>query len=229
MRVTLLLLFLLLLRVDPWAGESLFVFFPSPVRPQILQKRISAINPSVAVTAFAKFADFQEEVTLNPPDAVLTLPEVIQTLDGYSLTIGGKKNGLKAESYFLLSLDQGIDLAQIDKSTIGIADFLGRKGMKSFISGMFQPPPAIKTVAKIEDLLPMLTFKMVNGILVTETQLAYFQGISKLEFVKTLVPHVKSGTISLAVKGGQEVPKIMRTLKAIDGDLQMLMGGIQWN
>lgn len=229
MRVPLSLLLLFLIRIDPWSAESLFVFFPSPVRPHILQKRISAINPSVEVTAFAKFADFRDEITSNPPDAVLSLPEVIVTLDGYSVAIGGKRNGVKTEAYLLLSLDQGIDLANIDKSTIGIADFLGRKGMKNFISGMFQPPPAIKTVAKIEDLLPMLTFKMVNGILVTETQMAYFQSVSNLEFVKTLVPHVKSGTISLAVKGGQEVPKIIRTLKSMDGELQKLMGGIQWN
>lgn len=230
MRVSLtLILVFLLTGVRSMAAESLLVFFPTSVRPQILQRKIASLDSTVKVIAFGRFADFQEAVASNPPDAVLSLPEVIKSMEGYTLRIGGRKNGEKSEPYLILSLDQGVDLAGIHKVTIGVADFLGRKGMKTFISEMFQPPPSIKTVAKIEDLLPLLTFKMADGILVTESQVAYFQSVSNLPFVKTPVPHAKAGTISLAVRSGRETPHIVRTVKTMDDELKKMMGDVQWN
>ncbi len=210
-------------------SETLYIFFPSTVRPRILQQKFSDANPKIQVIVFGRFVDFRDKMASNPPDAVLSLPIVVETLDSYTIKFKGKKNGEESEPYYLLSVDRNIDIAKANEITIGAVDFLGRKGMKEFVSSMFSSPPAIKTVTKIEDLLPLITFEMANAILVTETQAAYFQSVSNLNFVKTRIPNIQSGAISLAMRTGKEAPDIVLTLKTLDKDLLKLMGNVQWN
>lgn len=211
------------------SGELLYVFFPSTVRPHVLQKRISEVNPKIEVVVFGRFADFEEKQALTPPLAILSLPEVISAVGGYSIKFRGKRNGAESEPYFLLSIGTGMDLSKIGGTTIGAVDFLGRKRMKTLVSGMFNPAPSIKTVTKIEDLLPLITFEMAKAILVTESQVDYIRNISQLDFVKTPVPQIRSGTIGLAVKEGGAAPEITRALKSMDEDLLKLFGGVRWN
>jgi hypothetical protein len=210
------------------AAEGLYVFFPSTERPHVLQKGISRLVPGLGVTAFGRYADFEDEVKSRPPEAILSLPEVIEALEGYSVALGSKRNGDPGEPLFLLSLEKPPALSGLRDATIGVVDFLGRKGMKKYIAGLFQPPPAIKTVAKVEDLLPLLTFRMVDAILVTAAQADYFREVSQQAFVKTSVPDAKTGTVCLAVRNGAAAPKAMKAMKAMDADLSRHLGGVQW-
>lgn len=213
--------------VQTLAAESLYVFFPTTVRPHVLQKGLA--GSGLDVTAFGRFADFEDEAKSKPPDAILSLPEVIGNMEGYKVSVLGKRNGESREPYFLMGVDKAVDPSRIAGSTIGIVDFLGRKGMQKFVADIFQPAaPVLKTVAKVEDLLPLLTFKMADGILVTQAQADYFRSISHLNFVLSPVPKAKAGTICLAVRKGAEAPKAVRTLKAMDSDLRKLLGDVKW-
>ena len=210
----------------PLAAESLYVFFPTTVRPHVLQKGLS--GSGLDVIAFGRFADFEDKARSAPPDAILTLPEVVANMEGYQVAVPGRHNGESREPYFLMSLEKAMDPSSIAGNTIGIVDFLGRKGMQKFMAGIFQPAPTVKTVTKVEDLLPLITFKMADGILVTQAQAEYFRSISNLKFVLTPVPMAKAGTICLAVRKGAEAPKSIRTLKAMDAELRKLLGDVRW-
>lgn len=211
------------------AAEKLYVFYPAAVRPYVLQKGISGLAPGLGVTAFGRYADFEDEVNARPPDAILSLPEVIGALEGYSVAVASRRNGDSVEPYLLLSLEKAVDLSGIAGSTIGIVDFLGRNGMRKYLAGIFQPPPASKTVAKVEDLLPLLTFRMVESILVTASQAAHIQEASRLPFVRTEVPGGKAGTVCLAIRKGASAPKAIAALNAMDAELRNHLGGVQWN
>lgn len=210
------------------AAESLFVFFPTTVRPHVLQKGISESDPGLDVTAFGRFADFEDGVKAKPPDAILSLPEVIGNLEGYKVAVAGKRKGESREPLFLMSVEKAFDPAHIAGKTIGIVDFLGRKGMQKFVAGLFPSPPSLKTVAKVEDLLPLLTFGMAEGILVDQEQVDYFRGVSQLDFVVTPVPGATAGTVCLAVRKGAEATRSIKALKAMDGNLQKLLGDVKW-
>jgi len=208
------------------AAESLYVFFPTTVRPYVLQKGLA--GSGLEVTAFGRFADFEDETRSKPPDAILSLPEVIGSMEGYRVAVPGKHNGESREPYFLMGVEKAVDPTRIAGGTIGVVDFLGRKGMQKFMADIFQPTPAFKTVAKVEDLLPLITFKMADGILVTQAQANYFRSISHLTFVLTPMPKAKAGALCLAVRKGAEAPKAIRTLKAMDADLRKLLGDVRW-
>jgi hypothetical protein len=211
------------------AAEKLFVFFPTTVRPHVLQKGISDAGPGLEVTAFGRFADFENEVKTKPPDAILSLPEVVGNLEGYRVAIVSKRNGDSWEPYFLMGVEKAVELSHIGTSTIGIVDFLGHKGMQKFMAGIFQPSPTLKTVAKVEDLLPLLTFRMAEGILVTQTQVDYFRSVSHLSFVTTPVPNAKAGTICLAVRKDADAPKAIQAIKGMDSNLRKLLGDVKWD
>jgi hypothetical protein len=209
------------------ASESLFVFFPTTVRPHILQKGIS--GPGLEVTAFGRFADFEDGVKAKPPDAILSLPEVIGNLEGYKVAVVGKHKGESQEPFLLVSVEKPLDPARIAGSTIGLVDFLGRKGMQKFVAGIFPSPPAFKTVAKVEDLLPLLTFGMAEGILATQAQVDYFRSVSQLKFTVIPVPGAGAGTICLAIRKGREATQAVKSLKAMDAGLQKLLGDVKWD
>ena len=63
----------------------------------------------------------------------------------------------------LISVDQPASLA--DKPVIGVVDILGRKKMPNFVSEIVNTKTKVKRVAKPEDLLSLLQFKMVDAIL----------------------------------------------------------------
>lgn len=218
--------FLLGLAGGRTSAESLYVFFPTTMRPHVLQKGLSASG--LDVTAFGRFADFEDEAKAKPPDALLTLPEVIGNMEGYKVAVLAKRKGESQEPYFLMGLEKAVDSTRIASITIGMVDFLGRKGMQKFLAGIFQPPPALKTVAKVEDLLPLLTFKLAEGLLVTEAQADYFRTASRQKVVLTPVPRAKAGTICLAVRTGAEAPRSIRSVKSMDADLRNLLGGVKW-
>jgi hypothetical protein len=220
---------LLLGLVGAHAGgaENLFVFFPTTVRPHVLQKGLA--GPDLVVTAFGRFADFEEVVKAKPPEAILSFPEVIGNLEGYKVAVTGKRGGETQEPYFLVGVEKAIDPAHLAGDAIGSVDFLGRKGMQKFMAGIFQPAPALKTVTKVEDLLPLLTFKMVEGVLATQAQVDYFRSVSRLNFVVTPVPNAKAGTLCLAVRKGAQATKSIQALRTIDADLRKLLGDVQWD
>jgi hypothetical protein len=210
------------------SAEGLYVFFPSAERAHVLQKGISGLAPGLGVTAFGRYADFEDEVKARPPEAILSLPEVIEALEGYSIALASSRNGEPVEPLFLLSLGKPPAFSGMGDATIGAVDFLGRKGMRKYVAGLFQPPPAIKTVAKVEDLLPLLTFRMADAILVTAAQADYFREVSQLAFVKTPVPDARAGTVCLAVRNGAAAPKAMRAMQVMDASLRKHLGDVQW-
>ena len=72
--------------------------------------------------------------------------------------------------------------------------------MKAFIVPLFPAEPRLKQVTKIEDLLPLLTFAMADGIMIEEIFLDYFRNTSNLTFKISHPIKPQSGIVSLAYR-----------------------------
>ncbi len=59
-------------------AQKLYVFYPTVVRPHILQKKLSEACPDFEITVFGRFADFKAKVELDKPHALLTKPDVLK-------------------------------------------------------------------------------------------------------------------------------------------------------
>jgi len=211
-------------------AERLYVFYPSTVRTQIMQKKLSNALPGIDIRVFGRYRDFKAKTKTDFPDAILSKPLVIKSLDKYSIKLKGSRVAKTEEPYVLLSvaLDKRPNPANMAGMTIGAFDILGRKGMKKFIGRYLTPTPRFKRVSKIEDLLQLLTFNMVKAVLIPEIQIKYFKEISKLHFVITPVPKMRVKIIGLAVKNGRTATHTLRNFTSMNNEIKILLEIDNW-
>ncbi|RLC14657.1 MAG: hypothetical protein DRI57_14130 [Deltaproteobacteria bacterium] len=210
-------------------SETLYVFYPTTTRSQIVQKELDRVCPGIEITVFGRYEDFKAKIGMNSPDAILTKDPVIRQIGGYLTKMEGARKGATDEPYVLVSVDKKVDPHNIGNAPIGIFDILGRKGMKKFVSRYFTATPRLRRVSKMEDMLQLLTFNMADAILIPEIHVNYFKEISKLNFAVTPVPGMRVGIIALGVKQGKHAPQIIKGLSGMDNKIKALVEVDDWN
>lgn len=208
--------------------ESLFVFYPISERPNVIQTKLSQACPGADIIVFGRIQDFISKTQESPPDAILSKPTTLQIFDNYTVQLKGTRKGNTEETYVLVSVEKGVDVSNLANSTIGMIDILGRKEMIKFIQDFLPSTPKLKRVTKMEDLLPLLIFNMCNAILITENSVHYFKSISKLNFVNTPIPSMKTGIITLAVKNDIKGDQIINKVKNMGSDINSLLEVDSW-
>lgn len=199
------------------AQEKCYVFFPTTARPQAIQEKIQASLEGVTVTVFGRLNDLNAKIEIEPPDAIISKPALIEQFTDYSVTLNGVRKGNIGETYVVLSIGTSVDAKAVGaETTIGVIDVLGRTGMKSFITQFFPVEPKLKRVTKVEDLLPLLTFNMAAGILIEDIFVNYFKSTSQLDFKIAPLSSAKSGIIALGVSKNGKADKTTAALKKAD-------------
>ncbi|MCP4348213.1 MAG: hypothetical protein GY795_22150 [Desulfobacterales bacterium] len=209
-------------------SETLYVFYPSTISSQVMEKELGEACQGVQITVFGRYKDFKAKVGMDSPDAILTKEPVISRTEGYSIQKKGTRKGSADEFYVLLSADKKVDPANIANTPIGVFDILGRKGMKKFIGKYFNPPPRLKRVSKMEDMLQLLTFNMAEAVLIPEIYVKYFKEISKLKFVVTPVRKMRIGIVSLGVKKGRSARLTLKGIARMDSKTKALLEVDNW-
>ncbi len=217
---------LLLFIVNLSFGENLYVYYPSTMKSNVVQQKIQGVAGDVTVTVFGKYRDFAMKTAMDLPDAVLAKGEGLEDLSGYTVSANAYRNGSKNEKYVLLSIDNPL---QVDAMTadmvIGIVDFNRRNVMKNFVSSFVGSAPKVKHVTKVEDLLPLLTFQMAQGVIIPEADIEFFKKKSNLNFVVSPLSG-KSAVAIVATKG--EGSNSIEVAKKLTDVMPSFMGSVEW-
>ncbi len=221
-------LFLLLINLVTLA-QKIYLFYPSPIqRPYSIQQKLTQLKPNYKIIVFGNYADFIESSIDDAPDAIITKPNLLKIFKGYTKVLSGLKNGKETEPYVLLSINKKIDISQNSTKTVGVLNFLNRKDMDTLFIRYFKALPKIKRVMKVEDLLPLLTFRMVNAILISQNQVDYFKEKSNMNFIVSELPGFRIGIVMLAVKKSENSPQIINWVVDFDKDLLSTFGVDKW-
>jgi hypothetical protein len=196
-------------------GTTLHVFFPTTIRPLVLQKQLSDDLPGCKVTVFGRYSDFTERVLADTPDAILSKPDVIRQFDVYSLTVSGVRGGASDEPYYLLSAQQSDQQTASGVHIVGAVDFMGRHGMDSLAAALFKSVPRLKRVSKVEDLLPLLAFGMAGEVLVRARNADYLIATSSIKFSRREVPGGRIGIIALGIRKGVPAEKTVQQIRKL--------------
>ena len=210
----LFILFTVTLNVS--ARENVYIFYPSVLDPHSFQDSIAHVLKGVSVTVFGRYENFIEKATNEPPNGVITKKILVEKqLNDYKISLSGEKKGKIETNYIILSTDKQLDVESINKSTvIGVTDILGRKDMRIFLSEFFPTVPKFKRVPKVADLLSMLSFGAVSGIMIQDVFLDYFKSTSQLEFFTSPLPATPNGSPVFAVNKDKNAKKSISLLKA---------------
>lgn len=153
---------------------------------------------------------------------------MIDHIGGYTVGLRGQREGSGEEPYVFLSVNKKIDLNSPSKKPVGIFDILGRKGMKTFVGKFLNPVPRLRRATKMEDLVQLLIFDAVQGILIPEFYVDHYKKISKLEFVVTPCPNMKTGILALGVRQGKNAALTVKALTALDKGQMAVLEVEQW-
>jgi hypothetical protein len=137
-------------------------------------------------------------------------------------------DGKKEEPYILLSVNKAVNAETLPSKTIGVVDFLSKKDMEDFTRKLLESPVKLKRVKKVEDLLPLLSFNMVDAILIPEIQISYFKGTSNLNFKILRLPSAQADIASLALKKGTSASVILKQIKRIPKSVNIMLGVEEW-
>jgi len=209
------------------SSTNLYVFYPTHIRPQALETFLQNSFPNYKVTVFGRYKDFFNQVRQENPTAILTKPDLIHLLSPYRVQYRGQRKGSDLEHYCLLSIQSARPPPASHGLTLGVLAFLGRNDTVSYLSRFFQFPIKVKRVTRSEDLLPLLTFKMVDQIFIPEREVSYFRNISRLKLNISPID-VQIGIISFATKQPAPLESDLISLNSIPKKAMEILGIEGW-
>lgn len=209
-------------------GQDLYVFYPTTIRPLVLQKKLSALCPELKVLVFGRYSDFAAKTAQDKPAAILSNPLVIRQFPEYAIRLEGMNGDSATEQLVLLSVGSSSVPEGTGSSSIGVVDILGRKNMENLIGTFISPLPQIKTVTNVEDLLQVLTFQMSSAVIISMRQYEFIKERSKLDFKTTPLPGARIGIVSLGLKANVDYRKTVKSVIAFDIETLRTLGVSRW-
>jgi hypothetical protein len=161
-------------------APKLLVFLHVSLKQRAFQALLEGALSGVGVTAVGRVGDFERALASDAPDAVLTLPIVLQS-KSLPPRLHGYRNGAPDEKYTLVGVDSAPDPGRV--KTVGALDVLGRDGTGAFVDRMLGAAVKVERVAKVEDLLPLLQLQRVDAILLPERLLGDVKSASRINLV----------------------------------------------
>ena len=166
---------------------KLVVYLQTSIKPHALQSALAQKLIGVDVIVLGRYRDFQRELE-SGPDAVVALGSVLDFC-GLRADLHGTRGGQEMERYVLLSIGASIDRARFQSVALGAVDLVGREGTGKFVARLLglSAPPNITYVVKTEDLLPLLQFRSVEAVVVSEREAQGIKGLSVLDLKTTVL------------------------------------------
>jgi hypothetical protein len=228
MRILILLIVSTLYMTSESAGPVVYIYFPSTMRPMVMQQKFIDLYGEENVAVFGRYQDFKEKVLVSKPDIVIAKPQTFQELTGYTERLTGVRNGSVVEPWVFVSVNKGVAMDSIPRMGIGTIDFLGRVNTERFVSGLLNLPVTLNRATKIEDLLTMLTFDKVDAIFISESVVDYMQKTSRLKLVVTTVPACTTGIVTCAIRNGKNEPAIEQFITRLSKIATPILEIDQW-
>ena len=203
------------------------VFFSSEVHPKKREKALASAG--IADATFVVYDNYSAfETALGEGAEVIIAPSNFSNAD-YEKILTFTKGGNKTFIYKVLSLDQKWNKGNISNASMGAVAVAGLVEMDGYIKGKGGVNPKIvKTVAKPEDLFPMLALKSSDVIAMED----YIYSVLKSNFGSPVNEVADSNPVdlpSIFIKKGVDAAPIKSVYSAMPLRVIKLLGfdGIQ--
>jgi hypothetical protein len=205
----------------------LVVYLHTSIRARALESALQNELPAVDVLVVSRHRDFARELAQRP-DAALALQPVLRD-QGWNSELSGTRSGEDTEPYVLLSIGTGVDAARSSQLVLGAVDLMGRERTSAFVAGLLDSPaiPSIKYVIKTEDLLPLLQFRSVDAVVLSDHEANRIKRISKLDLrITPLSKRVGLPAVVFTTARGRSV--IKPGIQALTPDTLSKLGVEAW-
>lgn len=210
------------------AGPTLYTFLHTDIKGPALEAMLEDTLSGAEVVTFGRIRDLESKLKSKPPVAIMARTAVLDMLN-LSRTVQGQNNGEPAES--LVFLTTGVtDRSTLLAKPVGVLDILGRSRIQEYYSKLLQVDQKIrfKRVTKLEDLLSLLQFKVVDGVLISESQADLLLSKTKMKLVVAPVEGVEVGFPAVGFVGGQPDGALIKSIVNMSPETREVIGVDQW-
>ena len=230
-KTKILLLSILWLNVNVCA-DGIYVLNTSLNQPKAIEKKLAQKFEGFNIKVFSRFVDLKSMIKKSKPSLIIAPFETLTAL-GYKdkITLKGLYNKKTKQNQFIVYMDSTLTPSTSKELKIGVLNIAGRTHMKKLISNNISPNFKIKTATKLEDLIPMLTFKTAHCILVNQLQLIRLKQRTKSILHETPILKYKLGTTSIALvsdKADDITKKMITILKSLTKEDLLILGVQAW-
>jgi hypothetical protein len=204
---------------------ALYVYLHTDTKSATLEKALQERMPSLTVTVFGRFRDFEEAMAARRPDAVVALQALLAS-QSVPVALQGLRGEHDWEPYVLLS-GAALDGA-LDGKVIGVVDLLGRDGTQQFVTRLLKTDVKLKRVTKMEDLLPLLQFSAADAVLVPAAAVKSVTERSRLTLKVREMPEARVGLPAVGVLNAKVRELMVKQVQALDGDTCRTLGVEKW-
>jgi hypothetical protein len=218
-----------LLRAPSFAEgrPTLYVYVHTDAKSASLEKGLQDKLPSLEVTVFGRFRDFEEAMSSRKPDGVVAIAPLVASL-AVPVVLQGTRGDHDWEPYVLLSPGQPLE-GSLSGKMIGVVDLLGRDGTQDFVTKLLKTPDVkLKRVTKMEDLLPLLQFSAADGVLVPAAAVKSVTERSRLPLRVRELPDAKVGLAAVGVVNAKARDVFIKAFQGLDGATNQALGVEKW-
>jgi hypothetical protein len=208
------------------ARPALYVYVHTDAKSAALEKGLQDRMPALTVTVFGRFRDFEEAMTTRRPDGVVALQPLLSSLN-VPVALQGLRGNNDWEPYVLLSAEP-IE-GSLSGKVVGVVDLLGRDGTQEFVGRLLKTSDIkIKRVTKMEDLLPLLQFAAVDGVLVPAAGVKTITERSRLSLRVRELPEARVGLLAVGVLNARIRELFIKQIQSLDGETNRTLGVERW-
>jgi hypothetical protein len=180
------------------------------------------------VLVLGRAKDLERSVKEMNPEAVIA-PELTLRDLGLTPTLSGKRGGSTTEPYVLVTVDRPASPSSMAGATVGVLGIMGHAAMESHCGHLLGTgTQKIKTVTKYADLLPLLQFKVAQGVLLPQRFAHTLTSRSALKLVQNDIPDGRVGLTAVAVQSSSARETIISALRGMSGDGKSALGVEGW-
>lgn len=208
---------------------TLYVYFNPTQKPPAVHRYLKKELTGFDVAVFGRVTDFFRQVSVRPPDAILSLASIIQQLE-YSVDLQGYRDGEPLENYLLVSIEEFSGQQTLNDARIGVVDLLGRKKMSGFIKNIFKmgAPQQLRRVSKTEDLLRLLQYEVVDIIVLPEHSLSVFAAWTSMPLLTKKVEGATVGLPALSILNKKFREKIISSFLSQSEKVHLILRVDSW-
>lgn len=204
---------------------TLYVYVHTDSKSATLEKTLQERMPSLTVTVFGRFRDFEEAMSNRRPDAVVAFQPLLVS-QNVPVALQGLRGEHDWELYVLLSPEPA---GELSGKVIGVVDLLGRDGTQQFVTKLLKTPDLkLKRVTKMEDLLPLLQFSAADAVLVPAAAVKSVTERSRLPLKVREIPDARVGLPAVGVLNPKVKDLMVKQVQALDGETNRTLGVEKW-
>jgi hypothetical protein len=160
--------------------HKLHVLLDTMLDSRAMKNLLSDALPSVEVVVFGRSRDFEHGMS-DAPQAVLARSVVLESL-GLKPALQGLRGDSEVEPFVLLA-EAGVNA--MSALALGAVDILGRRRMPEFVRRLVGAAREVVPVTRVMDLLPLLQFKKVQAVLLSQREADRLKGLTRMTLAAT--------------------------------------------